>query len=65
MDVAYRYPKTPGEPGVPFKPEQMDPVTALFVKSNIAAAPARARVGRAAALCGFAFSGAPESRRSR
>jgi sulfite oxidase len=60
MDVAYRYPKTPGEPGVPFKPEQMDPVTSLFVKSNITAAPSQARVGRGAPLSGFAFSGAPD-----
>lgn len=60
MDVAYRYPKAPGEPGVPFKPEQMNPVTEIFVKSNITAAPEFARVGRAETIRGVAFSGAPD-----
>lgn len=60
MDVAYRYPKIPGEPGVPFKPEQMNPVTEIFVKSDITAAPERARVGRAETIRGVAFSGAPD-----
>jgi DMSO/TMAO reductase YedYZ molybdopterin-dependent catalytic subunit len=60
MDVGYRYPKTPGEPGVAFKPEEMTPVTELFVKSNITEAPAGARVGTAATIRGFAFSGAPD-----
>jgi len=60
MDVAYRYPKSPGAPGVAFKPEEMDPVTALFVKSNITEAPSRARVGSPVVLRGFAFSGAPD-----
>ena len=27
MDVAYRFPKKPGEPGVAFKPDEMTPVT--------------------------------------
>ncbi len=60
MDTAYRYPKTPGEPGVAFKPDEMDPVTELFVKSNITEAPATARVGRSATIRGIAFSGAPD-----
>ena len=60
MDVAYRYPKKTGEPGVAFKPEEMDPVTALFVKSNVTEAPAAARVGSPVTLRGFAFSGAPD-----
>ena len=60
MDVAYRFPKKPGEPGVAFKPEEMTPVTALPVKSTITTAPARAKVGAPAVLAGFAFSGAGE-----
>jgi DMSO/TMAO reductase YedYZ molybdopterin-dependent catalytic subunit len=60
MDTAYRYPKTPGEPGVAFKPDEMTPVTELFVKSNITESPAAARVGKAATIRGFAFSGAPD-----
>ena len=60
MDTAYRYPKTPGEPGVAFKPDEMTPVTELFVKSNITESPASARVGKAATIRGFAFSGAPD-----
>jgi DMSO/TMAO reductase YedYZ molybdopterin-dependent catalytic subunit len=60
MDVAYRYPKKPGEPGVAFKPEEMEPVTSLFVKSNITEAPSSARVGSPVTLRGFAFSGAPD-----
>ncbi|PYQ67614.1 MAG: hypothetical protein DMF54_03850 [Acidobacteria bacterium] len=50
MDVGYRYPAKPGEPGVTFKPEEMRPITELFVKSNITAAPVRARVGSSPAL---------------
>src|SRR6185369_10211039 len=60
MDPAYRYPKSPGEPGVAVKPEDMEPVTELFVKSMITKSPERARRGRAAAIAGFAFSGAPD-----
>jgi sulfite oxidase len=60
MDVAYRYPKKPGEPGVAFKPEEMEPVTALFVKSSITESPSAARVGSPVMLRGFAFSGAPD-----
>jgi sulfite oxidase len=60
MDVAYRYPRQPGEPGVAFKPEEMTPVTDLFVKSNITEAPASARVGATFTIRGFAFSGAPD-----
>lgn len=60
MDVAYRFPKRPGEPGVTFKPEETDSVTELVVKSNITEAPAQARVGSAVTIRGFAFSGAPD-----
>jgi sulfite oxidase len=60
MDVAYRFPKKPGEPGVAFKPEEMEPVTELFVKSNFTEFPASARVGTAVTVRGFAFSGAPD-----
>src|SRR5215831_1629392 len=60
MDVAYRYPNNPGEPGVAFKPEEMHPLTELFVKSNITQAPATARVGAPVLINGFAFSGAPD-----
>ena len=60
MDVAYRFPKTPGEPGTAFKPDDMSPVTEIFVKSNITAAPIHARVGKAETIRGFAFSGAPD-----
>ena len=60
MDVAYRYPKQPGAPGVAFKPEEMSPVTELPVKSNITDFPSRAKAGRAAILRGFALSGAPD-----
>jgi sulfite oxidase len=60
MDVGYRFPKKPGEPGVTFKPEEMEPVTSLFVKSNITEAAAEARVGSAVTIRGFAFSGAPD-----
>jgi len=60
MDVAYRYPNNPGEPGVAFKPEEMHPATELFVKSNITQAPAAVRAGAPALIAGFAFSGAPD-----
>ena len=60
MDVGYRYPDKPGEPGVAFKPEEMHPVTELFVKSNITQAPGTVRVGAPAMITGFAFSGAPD-----
>lgn len=60
MDVAYRYPISPGAPGVPFKPEEMKSVSELFVKSNFTEAPARAAVGSTVTLRGFAFSGAPD-----
>ena len=33
--TAYRFPNEPGAPGVAFKPDEMQPVTELFVKSNI------------------------------
>jgi DMSO/TMAO reductase YedYZ molybdopterin-dependent catalytic subunit len=60
MDVAYRFPKKPGEPGVAFKPEEMTPVTDLPVKSSITTYPERAKAGAAALVAGFAFSGAGE-----
>ncbi len=60
METAYRYPRSPGAPGVTFKPEEMRPVTELFVKSNITTAPKRAMLGRAQDIRGFAFSGAPD-----
>ena len=60
METAYKYPKEPGAPGVAFKPDEMRPVTELFVKSNITEAPSRARAGEAVAIRGFAFSGAPD-----
>jgi hypothetical protein len=45
---------------VTFKPEEMKPVTDLFVKSNITTAPSRARAGQGVTLRGFAFSGSPD-----
>jgi len=59
MDTAYRYPLSPGAPGVSFKPEEMKPVTELSVKSNITTAPKKARAGKPVTIRGFAFSGAP------
>ncbi len=60
MDVAYRYPKAPGAPGIAFKPEEMAPVTELAVKSNFTDFPRNARTGRPVTFRGFAFSGAPD-----
>jgi sulfite oxidase len=60
MDTAYRWPQKPGEPGVAFKPDEMKPVTDLFVKSNFTEVPAVAKVGVPVTLRGFAFSGAPD-----
>jgi DMSO/TMAO reductase YedYZ molybdopterin-dependent catalytic subunit len=60
MDTAYRYPITPGEPGVAFKPEEMRVLTELAVKSNITTAPKTAKAGSAKTISGFAFSGAPD-----
>jgi DMSO/TMAO reductase YedYZ molybdopterin-dependent catalytic subunit len=60
METAYRYPLTVGAPGVAFKPEEMSPVTELFVKSNITTAPTKAKAGQAYEIRGFAFSGAPD-----
>ncbi|HEY6137983.1 MAG TPA: sulfite oxidase [Thermoanaerobaculia bacterium] len=60
METAYRYPIAPGAPGVAMKPEEMRVLTEMLVKSNITTAPARARVGKAAKIAGFAFSGAPD-----
>ncbi len=60
MDTAYRWPNTPGAPGVSFKPEEMHPVTELAVKSNITTAPKQAQAKRTYDVRGFAFSGAPD-----
>jgi sulfite oxidase len=60
MDTAYRWPNTVGAPGVAFKPEEMHPVTELFVKSNITTVPSAARVGTQYDVRGFAFSGVPD-----
>lgn len=60
MDVAYRWPKVPGDPGVAFPPDQMLPLTELAVKSNFSSAPGRVRAGSVVTLGGFAFSGAPD-----
>jgi DMSO/TMAO reductase YedYZ molybdopterin-dependent catalytic subunit len=60
MDTAYRFPNAPGEPGVPIPPAETHPVTELFVKSSITEAPVRVRLGQAAPIRGFAFSGAPD-----
>ena len=60
METAYKYPKTPGAPGTPVKPDEMQRVTELFVKSNFTTVPGRARVGESVTLRGFAFSGAPD-----
>jgi len=60
MDVAYRFPNKPGEPGVAFKPEEMSPVKVLPVKSSITTFPEKTKAGAPAAITGFAFSGAGE-----
>jgi DMSO/TMAO reductase YedYZ molybdopterin-dependent catalytic subunit len=60
MDTASRYPLHPGEPRATFKPDEMKPVTELFVKSNFTDVPAAAKVGAPVTLRGFAFSGAPD-----
>jgi len=60
VETAYRYPIAPGAAGMTFKPEEMKPVTELFVKSNITTAPKRARAGHVHEIRGFAFSGAPD-----
>jgi sulfite oxidase len=60
MDVAYRYPRTPGPPGVAVRPDEMAPLTGLAVKSNFTGVPRRARLGAGVTLRGFAFSGAPD-----
>ena len=45
METAYRWPLKPGAPGVVFKPEEMQPLTEMAVKSNITTYPAQARAG--------------------
>ena len=60
MDTAYRYPSRPGNPGQTVKPEEMQSITELFVKSTITSAPLSARSREPVTLRGFAFSGAPD-----
>ena len=61
MDVAYRFPMKPGEPGVAFKPEEMEPRHgALRQVEHHRRRPGAARVGSAVTIRGFAFSGAPD-----
>ena len=60
METAYRYPITPGAPGVAMKPEEMRVLTEMSVKSNITTAPRRAHLGKPSTIGGFAFSGAPD-----
>ncbi len=60
MDTAYRWPITPGQPGVALKPEEMRPLTEHAVKSNITTAPKKLRLGATAEIRGFAFSGAED-----
>jgi DMSO/TMAO reductase YedYZ molybdopterin-dependent catalytic subunit len=60
MDTAYRYPKTPGEPGAAVPPENTQPLTELFVKSSITEAPSGAKAGAPVTIRGFALSGAPD-----
>ncbi|MGQ0702739.1 MAG: molybdopterin-dependent oxidoreductase [Gemmatimonadales bacterium] len=60
MDIGYRYPRRPGTPGIALRPDEMEPVTELFVKSVFTGPPAQVRVGRSITLRGFAFSGAPD-----
>ena len=60
MDTGYRFPLRPGAPGVTFKPQEMRPVTELFVKSCITSAPTSLRAGATSTVRGFAFSGAPD-----
>lgn len=60
MDTAYRFPVTPGAPGAAIPPEEMRPVTELFVKSSISEAPSSAKAGAPTTIRGFAFSGAPD-----
>jgi sulfite oxidase len=60
MDTAYRYPSRPGNPGQVFRPEELQPVTEMLVKSTITSAPPRARAGAPLTIRGFAFSGAPD-----
>jgi DMSO/TMAO reductase YedYZ molybdopterin-dependent catalytic subunit len=60
MDTAYRYPSRPGNPGQTVKPEEMQSVTELFVKSSITSSPPKARVGVPLTMRGFALSGAPD-----
>lgn len=59
VDVGYRFPKKPGEPGLAFKPEEMAPVTGLFVKSSFTGVPGSVKAGAPFTVRGFAFSGAP------
>jgi sulfite oxidase len=60
METAYQYPARAGNPGEKLKPEEMKPITELFVKSTITSAPLTARVGAPVTVRGFAFSGTPD-----
>jgi sulfite oxidase len=60
VEKGYRYPLAPGLPGKAVKPEEMRPVTDLFVKSNITTAPRKTKLGQSVVISGFAFSGAPD-----
>ena len=60
MDVAYRFPKMPGVPGVTVRPEEMATLKELAVKSNFTGVPDQVRLGSSVSLRGFAFSGAPD-----
>lgn len=60
MESDYRYPVRPGKPGVDIEQRKMRPITALFVKSEIREAPARARAGVDETIRGVAWSGAPD-----
>ena len=57
MDTAYRLPVRSEQDAHAARSE---PIRQLLVKSNITTAPTHARVGVAAAIRGFAFSGAPD-----
>lgn len=58
MNPGYRFPNTPGKPGEPIKPEDTHPLTALTVKSAIAAPSEGAKLRRGAlAIKGAAWAG--------
>ncbi len=65
MDTAYKYPIHPGEPGVAFKPDEMKPVTELFVKSNFTEVPAAAKAGQPVHAARLRVFGRARHRESR